>query len=282
MKDFITKTPILKGPICNNLFPMQILTHLKNHLVFAARQVSSYLWHQHVCHPCAQTMSRIFGSIKANNCHSCLLRKSYRLHFSSLLHESLSSFEIIHCDIWGPSPTFSFNGFSYFIIFVDDFNLYTRIFPLSHKAQALDKLENFKVVVENLFSTTIKSFQCDGASKLTKVPFALFLQTHGISYRILCPYTLEHNGLSERKIRIITEIGLTRLIHAHLPKNFCFDSFHTAAYLINVLPTSTCNNNSPHEKLFSKPLSLNYLRIFGCQCFPYLCGIRHDKLTPKS
>ena len=181
-------------------------------------------------------MSRIFGSIKANNCHSCLQGKSCCLPFSNSLHESLSPFEIIHCDIWGPSPALSFDGFRCFIIFVDDFNCYTWIFPLSHKAQALDEFKNFKVV-ENLFSTTIKIFQCDGASELTKGPFALFIQTHGISYRISSPYTPQHNGLSERKIRHITEIGLTLLIHNHLPKIFWFDAFCITAYLINLLPS---------------------------------------------
>ena len=52
VKDFITKTLLLKGPIRNNLSLMQIPTHFKNHLVFAARPMFSYLWHQPIGHPC--------------------------------------------------------------------------------------------------------------------------------------------------------------------------------------------------------------------------------------
>ena len=56
VKYFITKTSHLMGPIRNNLFPMQIPIHFKNHLVFATHQVSFDLWHQNLGHPCAQTV----------------------------------------------------------------------------------------------------------------------------------------------------------------------------------------------------------------------------------
>lgn len=49
---------------------------------------------------------------------------------------------------------------------------------------------------ENLFTHTLKCFQCDGAKELYDSGMSLPL-------RISCPYTPEQNGLAERKHRHI-------------------------------------------------------------------------------
>ena len=53
-------------------------------------------------------------------CSPCQLAKSKRLPFE--LNNNRASFvlDIIHCDLWGPAPTVSPDGFLYYVIFVDD------------------------------------------------------------------------------------------------------------------------------------------------------------------
>lgn len=44
-----------------------------------------------------------------------------------------------------------------------------------------------------------------------------------------CPRTPEQNELVERKYRNVTELGLTIMFHAHVPKRFCVEAFSSAA-----------------------------------------------------
>ena len=131
---------------------------------------------------------------------ACLQGKSVCLPFSSSQCVSTMPLQLIHCDIWGPTPRLTFASCQYFIIFVDNYTRFTMIYPLTQKSQALHYFRIFKTLTENHSSTTVKTFQCDGALELTKGPFAHYLTTHGISYHISCSHTPQHNGLAERKI----------------------------------------------------------------------------------
>ena len=42
-------------------------------------------------------------------------------------------FEIVHSDVWGPTPVISKGGFAYYVIFVDDYTRYCWIYFLKHK-----------------------------------------------------------------------------------------------------------------------------------------------------
>ena len=85
VKEFITKIPLLKGLISNNLHHMKIPINVRNLIVFTACPASSDLWHQRLGHPCAQTLSRFFKSKNADKCISCLQRKNCHLPFSHSL-----------------------------------------------------------------------------------------------------------------------------------------------------------------------------------------------------
>ena len=38
--------------------------------------------------------------------------------------------ELVHSDVWDPTPITSINGHRYYVIFVDDFTRFTWFFPL--------------------------------------------------------------------------------------------------------------------------------------------------------
>ena len=53
-------------------------------------------------------------------------------------------------------------------------------------------------------------------------------------------------------------------------------------YLINRLPTSHLDNQSPYQRLLRKSPNYNSLRIFGCLCYPWLKPYSKNKLESKS
>ena len=58
-------------------------------------------------------------------CEACQLGKAHKQYFSTTEAKTTQVLELIHTDLWGPSPTTSRNGFKYYISFVDDYRRYT-------------------------------------------------------------------------------------------------------------------------------------------------------------
>jgi len=91
----------------------------------------------------------------------------------------------------------------------------------------------------------------------------------GIVHQVSCPYTPEQTGMVERRHIIIRELGMTMLFHSGTPLFLLVEAFTTAVYLINRLPSSTLNSNTPYFLLHGRHPIYSSLCIFGSQCFPY-------------
>ena len=86
----------------------------------------------------------------------------------------------------------------------------------------------------------------------------------------------------ERKHRHIVELGLSLLSHASLPLSFWDHAFQTAVYLINRLPSAPLKFAIPYTVLFQTEPDYQFLRVFGCSCFPFLYPYNTHKLEFRS
>ena len=88
---------------------------------------SSELSHTRLGHPSYSNFSllRIVLDVNVSNKPDCCdvrhFSKQKRLPFVCSSHVSNKPFELIHCDLWGPFTTCTFDGFRYFLTIVDDF-----------------------------------------------------------------------------------------------------------------------------------------------------------------
>ena len=57
----------------------------------------------------------------------CQFGKKTALPFYNSVSHAFSSFDLIHSDVWGPSPIFTLGRSRYFVVLLDDFSLYTWI-----------------------------------------------------------------------------------------------------------------------------------------------------------
>jgi len=96
------------------------------------------LWHSRLGHAFVSRVQvlaskGLLGSMSNGSfdCISCQLGKQPTLPFNN---ESIAfaSFDLIHSNVWGPSPVPSMSGSRYFVIFVDDFSCYTWVFLMNH------------------------------------------------------------------------------------------------------------------------------------------------------
>ena len=127
------------------------------------------LWHSRLGHPALDIVKLAlnnckipFSSMKDHSlCHPCCVSKAHKLPYS--LSESVvnSPLELVHSDLWGPSPVTSRNGFRYYVSFVDHFSRFTWIYLLKHKSDVCVVFKQFKTMSENLFNSKIKIFQSD-------------------------------------------------------------------------------------------------------------------------
>lgn len=140
--------------------------------------MSNAIWHSRLGHPSISLLKSLISKYKLSLsgnaaydfCSSCPLGKSHRLPFALSSSMVFVSLELIHSDVW-TSPTYSINGFKYYVIFVDDYSRYTWIYPLKLKSNVFQTFVTFKNFVENMLGTKIKSFRSDGGGEYVNTSF---------------------------------------------------------------------------------------------------------------
>jgi hypothetical protein len=247
------------------------------------------LWHLRLGHVSVQKLrtlisSGFLGQVKHDSvdCVSCQLAKQPALSFNNSDSFSHASFDLIHSDIWGPSPTATVGGSKYFVIFVDDFSRYTWIYLMHNRSELSQIYRTFAQMISTQFSKTIKIFRTDNAMEYRDSQFLDFIHTQGTIIQRSCAGTSQQNGRAERKHRHILDSVRAFLISASCPERFWGEAALTAVYTINRLPSSALQNVTPFERLYGTPASYSSLRVFGCACFVLLQPHEHSKLDPRS
>jgi hypothetical protein len=251
-------------------------------------RVSLEGWHKRLGHPAFPTVSKIISKfelpvsnkIRPSVCSDCQMAKSHSLPFPLSASQSHGPLDLIFSDVWGPSPAISTSGSRYYLIFVDDYSKFVWFFPLKLKSDVEPIFYQFQALVEKQFNRTIKAIQTDWGGEFRRLN--VYFKNHGIIHRIACPHTHQQNGSVERRHRHITEMGLALLAQSHKPHTYCEETFATATYLINRLPTPILRHFSPFEMLYHTKPDYTFLRVFGCACWPCLRPYNRHKLDFRS
>lgn len=216
-----TSNQILHHGSCHQgLYPL--LSSTRHATALLTTGSSAELWHQRLGHPHAGLLQ--------------ILSKQYNLPISPTFSLSTSHtnapFELVHMDVWGPSPVPSFSGYKYYLLLVDDFTKYCWLFPLKLKSEVTSYVQAFKAFVANHFSLSIKTIRSDNGGEFLSKLMHIFFAHFGIVHETSCPHTLEQNGVAERKHRHIIETAITLLQQANLPITFWLEAITTALYLM--------------------------------------------------
>ncbi|GJT79175.1 ribonuclease H-like domain-containing protein [Tanacetum coccineum] len=221
--------------------------------------VSQHTWHQHLGHPGSEVLRCLVSHnfIFCNKekppvlCHACQLGKHVRLPFASSSTLVTSCFDIIHSDVW-TSPIPSLSGYKYYVLFLDHYSQFVWAYPLLNKSDVLPKFILFRTSVHTQFKCEIKSFQCDHGGEFDNRNLHKLFSDNGIQFRFSCPKTSQQNGKSERMVRTINNLIRTLLFQANLPPTFWVEALNMAIHLLNILPSTTINNEIPYIRLFAK------------------------------
>lgn len=92
--------------------------------------------------------------------------------------------------------------------------------------------------------------------------FNSFCDENGIHRELIAPYTLEQNGVAERKNQTVVEMGRSMMQAKGVPKCFQAETVATTVYLLNISPTKAVLNQTPYEAWKGNKPKVSHLCIF--------------------
>ncbi|KAJ9550333.1 hypothetical protein OSB04_014378 [Centaurea solstitialis] len=225
-----------------------------------------YLWHVRLGHVSASRLQFLastgaLGQLKScdiSDCSACKLAKFSALPFNKSMSCSSAPFDLVHSDVWGPSPVSSKGGSKYYVSFIDDYTRYTWVFLMKRRSD----------------------FLLEGNIPLMTSLSYLHLMVPSINHLVLI--LLNKMELLKGNTDILLKLLVHCLFSSGVPSIFLGEALLTATYLINRIPIAHNSGLSPFEKLYGESPDYSFLRVFGCTCFVLRPHVERNKLSPRS
>ena len=166
-------------------------------------------------------------------CEGCQFGKAHRLPFDKSTSRCMAPLELIHSDLMGSTRTPSFSRYSYMLIFVNDYSIFTWLYFVKHKSKVFNKFMEFKEVVEGVLGSKIKRLRTNNGGEFTSEEFLTFCIKHDIKRELTCAETPQQNGDAERKIRHLTETCKSWLHVKNLLRALWAEGMQCVTYVIN-------------------------------------------------
>jgi transposase InsO family protein len=163
------------------------------------------------------------GNLKTcdiSDCSGCKLAKFSALPFNRSISVSSSPFDLIHSDVWGPSPVSTKGGSRYYVSFIDDHTRYCWVYLMKHRSEFFEIYAAFRALIKTQHSVVIKCFRCDLGGEYTSNKFCQMLALDGTIHQTSYIDTPEQNGVAKRKHRHIVETTCSLLLSAFVPNEF--------------------------------------------------------------
>nr|GEV60380.1 retrotransposon protein, putative, Ty1-copia subclass [Tanacetum cinerariifolium] len=186
---------------------------------------SALLWHCRLRHISRKRIKKLqhdgllnSSELRAfKNCVSCMSEKMARKPYTHQVERAKDLLGLIHTDVCGQFKIMSRQGASYFVTFTDDFSRYGYVYLLKHKREVFETFKVFQKEVENQLSEYMSQ------------EFLDHLKDHGIIAHRTPPYTLQHNGVSERRNITLLDMVRSMMSQTTLSKSFWDYAPETAA-----------------------------------------------------
>ena len=124
----------------------------------------------------------------------------------------------------------------FFLIFVDDFSRFSLIYFLRQKSEVFQHLKYFKSLVETQSGKKIKVLRTDNGGEYVNHEIHNIFHEAWIQFQHTVPYTLQQNGVVERKKRSLKEMASCMLHAKSLPQRLWAEALSCATYIQNISP----------------------------------------------
>ncbi|GJT37651.1 putative RNA-directed DNA polymerase [Tanacetum coccineum] len=248
---------------------------------------SGGLYHTRLGHPADQVLSVLHKDLQMSKgshvslCDTCHKAKQTRKPFPLSEHKTSNVGDLIHLDLWRPYKVTSREGFRYFLTVVDDFSRGVWLYLLKTKDEVCNMFKSFHSLLLTQFNCKIKNVRSDNGTEFVNNNMDMFFNHNGIIHQTTCPYTPQQNGIVERKHRHLLNVARSLMFQGWIPLYMWTECVLTAVYLINRLPSSLLNGNSPFKMIYGIKPKLSHIRSFGCLCYSTVLN-NSDKFSSMS
>ena len=174
----------------------------------------SDIWHSCLCHISFGCMSRLSSmslipnipTVKGSKCQACVQAKQPRKPHKAVEERNSALLELIHFDIYEMNGVLTEGGKRYFMTLIDDATKFCYVYLLKTKGEALDFIKTYKAEVENQIEKKIKRVRSDRGGEYFSNEFDLFCSENGIIQERTPPYSLQSNGVAERKKQTLMDL----------------------------------------------------------------------------
>ncbi|KAL5819990.1 hypothetical protein ACOSQ4_023832 [Xanthoceras sorbifolium] len=279
---------VARGKKCGTLY---VTSNLENIVAVADSNGKSNLWHQRLGHMSEKGMKTLLSkgklpdlkAVDVGLCEDCIFGKQKKVSFAKIGKiPKAEKLELVHTDVWGPSPVSSLSGSLYYVTFIDDSTRKVWVYFLKKKSEVFDTFRKWKAMVENETGLKIKRLRSDNGGEYRDSRFREFCANSGIKMEKTVPMTPQQNGVAERMNRTLNERARSMRLHAGLPKMLWAEAVNTAAYLINRGPSVPLDGGIPEEVWSGKEVNISHLRVFGCISYVHIDSAERSKLDAKS
>jgi Integrase core domain/GAG-pre-integrase domain len=222
-QDRVTERTIGEGSLENGLYVVKQQKCAFNY----TKESLNNLWHCRMGHPSDRVLNKMLhlSNLNSSCCEFYNFSKQTKLPFSLSNDKFDKYFQLIHSDVWGPSPIESYDNFKYFIIFIVDFSRAIWLYLLNSKIEVFPIFKYFVKLVSTQYNTQIRILRTDNGTKYVNNKFCDFLNEMEIFHQTICVGTPEQNGIAEWKNRHILEVTHSLIFQSKIPKCFWPMSF---------------------------------------------------------
>jgi transposase InsO family protein len=208
----------------------------------------------------------------------CLQSKLCEKKFKPRSNYSQSRLERIHSDIGGPIPT-SYDGFKYWITFLDEHSRFAKVEFLSSKSEAAGVTISALKKFQNMGQCGISIFRTDGGSEYQSLTLQEYFADQGIEHEVVPPYTPQLNGLAERLNRTLVERIRCLLISSGLNHTFWVDAMNYSCYVYNRTPHASLEFKTPFEVFYQSSFEkMPDFHVFGSVSYYHVASELRKKL----
>jgi transposase InsO family protein len=177
-----------------------------------------------------------FNLVKGSKCHVCVQSKQPRKPHKAAAARNLAPLELSHSDLCEMNGELTKGGKRYFITFIDDCTRFFYVYLLKTKDEALHYFKIYKAEIENQLERKIKHLRSDRGGEYFSNEFNLFCEEHGIVHERTPPYSLESNGVAERKNYTLTEMVNAMLDTSRMSCEWWGEAVLTACHTLSRVP----------------------------------------------
>ncbi|WVY99219.1 hypothetical protein V8G54_031370 [Vigna mungo] len=206
-------------------------------------------------------------------------RSAFKRHAPKRARQVLN---VVHADVCGPFDVSSLGGNRYFLLFVDEFSRKLWVYLLKDKKETYNCFVKFCCMVERQSGQQIKVFRTNGEGEFNSGDMHTFCADKGIIHEVTPPYTPQHNGLAERRNRMILDMIRCMIKGKDLPRYLWGEVTATAVYILNRCPTKALSNCTPEEMWSRRKPDVRHLRVFGSICHRHIPAERRKKRDDRS